>query len=82
MNSRRIDTAYTPAAEARKAHDVRIRKADLQDNGLLSHLIREAYRNVAEKFNLTPENRLYRERDQTVCPFAFPGCFHDIYVCR
>ena len=38
------------------ANNIHIREADSHDISLLSHLIREAYRNVAERFNLTSEN--------------------------
>jgi GNAT superfamily N-acetyltransferase len=35
---------------------IHIREADSHESSLLSHLIRKAYREVAERFNLTPEN--------------------------
>jgi hypothetical protein len=34
----------------------RIREADPDDKVLLTRLIRDSYRDVAERFNLTPEN--------------------------
>jgi len=48
---------------------VRIREADSHDISLVSHLIREAYRDVAERFNLTPEN----------CP-KHPSNCHDDWI--
>jgi N-acetylglutamate synthase-like GNAT family acetyltransferase len=38
------------------AEIIHIREAASHDISLLSHLIREAYRDVADRFNLTPEN--------------------------
>jgi len=35
---------------------IHIREADSHEISLLSHLIRKAYRGIAERFNLTPEN--------------------------
>ncbi|CAB1064079.1 hypothetical protein D1BOALGB6SA_8870 [Olavius sp. associated proteobacterium Delta 1] len=51
------------------ANNIHIREADSHDISLLSHLIRQAYRDVADRFNLTPDN----------CP-KHPSNCHDKWI--